>query len=125
LPYGNAFNLATNATVSANAFEPNFNPSVTTGAIFYFTNNASNDTILLVRALNQGLVSSATSPANQNPFQLSVTGVTMGSNYVLQVTTNFSTWRPISTNLATTNALILFDPQATNFQYQFYRVVPQ
>jgi hypothetical protein len=70
-------------------------------------------------------VSSATSPANQNPFQLSVTGVTMGSNYVLQVTTNFSTWRPISTNLATTNALILFDPQATNFQYQFYRVVPQ
>jgi len=98
---------------------------VTTGAIFYFTNNAGNDAILLVQAVNQGQSSSATFPGNQSPFQLGVTGVVMGSNYVLQATTNFSTWRPISTNLATTNALILSDPQATNFQYQFYRVVPQ
>jgi hypothetical protein len=125
LPYSRAFNLATNATVSANAFEPSYNPSVTTGAIFYFTNNAGNDAILLVQAVNQGQASSATFPGNQSPFQLGVTGVVMGSNYVLQATTNFSTWRPISTNLATTNALILADPQATNFQYQFYRVVPQ
>ena len=125
LPYSRAFNLATNATVSANAFEPSYNPSVTSGAIFYFTNNAGNDAILLVQAVNQGQSSSATFPGNQSPFQLGVTGVVMGSNYVLQATTNFSTWRPISTNLATTNALILSDPQATNFQYQFYRVVPQ
>jgi len=48
-----------------------------------------------------------------------------GSNYVLQATTNFSSWTPISTNTALTNQLNLLDPQATNFPYRYYRVLQQ
>ena len=48
-----------------------------------------------------------------------------GSNYVLQATTNFSTWTPISTNTALTNLFNLVDPNATNFPYRFYRVLQQ
>ncbi len=53
--------------------------------------------------------------------QLSFVGAP-GSNYVLEATTDFSTWTPISTNTALTNQLNLLDPQATNFPYRYYRV---
>ena len=51
-------------------------------------------------------------------------GVT-GSNYVLQASTNFTTWTPLSTNTAATNVFNFFDPDATNFPYRFYRVLQQ
>ena len=78
--YSGTFNLFSNATLSANAFETNFNNSVAASALFlvqppYFTSAAF-----------------AT-----NSFQLGFFGKT-GSNYVLQATTNFSIWTPISTN---------------------------
>ena len=105
--YSGAFNLFSNATVSVNAFETNYNNSVAVSASFlvqplYFT--------------SQGFVS--------NGFQLGLAGVT-GSNYVLQATTNFSTWTPISTNTAVTSPFNMIDPGASNFPYRFYRVFQQ
>jgi hypothetical protein len=45
--------------------------------------------------------------------------------YVLQATTNFVSWVPLSTNLAPSNVFNLFDPYATNFPYRFYRIMQQ
>lgn len=105
--YSGAFTLFGNATVSANAFETNYINSVAAKAFFavqplYFT--------------SQGFVGDV--------FQLGLTGAT-GSNYVLQATTNFSTWTSVSTNTAPATLFYLVDPQATNFPYRFYRVLQQ
>ena len=107
LLYSGAFNLFTNAIVSASAFETNFNNSAAVSASFtvqplYFTSEAFSN----------------------NVFRLRFSGST-GSNYVLLATTNFINWTPLSTNLAATNIFDLFDPQATNFPYRFYRVLQQ
>jgi uncharacterized repeat protein (TIGR03806 family) len=104
--YSGAFQLSGNTTVSANAFEPNFNNSVAASALF------------LVQPLS---FTSACFLTNQQ-FQLGFAGV-VGSNYVLQATTNFSIWTSISTNTAVTNLFNLVDPKATNFPYRFYRVL--
>ncbi len=96
------------ATVTANAFEANFNNSVATNALF------------LVQPL---YLTSATFTTNYI-FQLELLG-TPGSNYVLQASTNLLNWTPLSTNLATTNLFNLFDPGASNFPHRFYRVIQQ
>jgi hypothetical protein len=107
LLYSGAFNLLNSANVSANAFETNFNNSVAVSAAF----------------LVQPLLFTSAGFTN-NVFQLGFSGIS-GSNYVLQATTNFSTWTPISTNMALTNLFNLVDPNATNFPYRFYRVLQQ
>jgi hypothetical protein len=104
--YSGAFNLFTNTTVSANAFETNFNHSVAASAQFFV----------------QPLYFTSVGFLANRQLQLGFAGVT-GSNYVLQATTNFSTWTPISTNTAVTNLFNLIDPKATNFPYRFYRVL--
>ena len=106
--YAGPFNLTSNADVSANAFETNYNNSVAINALFfvqapYFT--------------TAGFL-----PDQQ--FQMGLYGVA-GGNYVLQATTNFINWTPISTNAAMANPLNLLDPRATNFPYRFYRVQQQ
>lgn len=106
--YSGAFNLLGNATVLANAFETNYNNSVAASALFYV----------------QPLYFTSMGFLTNRQFQLGFAGVT-GSNYVLQATTNFSVWTPISTNTATTNLFNLVDPKATNFPYRFYRVLQQ
>jgi uncharacterized repeat protein (TIGR03806 family) len=103
--YSGAFNLFNSATVSASAFETNYNNSVAASALFvveplYFT--------------SQGFVN--------HVFQLGLAGVT-GSNYVLQATTNFSTWTSLSTNTAPAGLFNLMDVNATNYPYRFYRVL--
>lgn len=107
--YSGPFTLTTNATVRANAFESGFNNSVAANAIFVI-----------------GLPMFFTS-ANYLPngtFQLGFSGVT-GNNYVLQATTNFVNWTPLTTNFATTNLFQLIDPGASNYPYRFYRVQQQ
>jgi uncharacterized repeat protein (TIGR03806 family) len=106
--YDGAFNLTSNATVAASAWRTNYNNSVANSALFF---------------VSPLYFSSAGFLTNQQ-FQLSFLGVP-GSNYVLQVTTNLTTWVPISTNPVITNPLILFDANATNFRYRFYRVLQQ
>jgi uncharacterized repeat protein (TIGR03806 family) len=106
--YSGAFNLFSNANVSANAFETNFNNSVAASALF----------------LVQPPYFSSVNFLYNNQFQLGFYGNT-GSNYVLQATTNFSNWTSISTNTAATNPFQLIDPNATNFPYRFYRVFQQ
>ena len=105
--YAGAFNLLSNATVSVNAVETNYNNSIAASAYFlvqplYFT--------------SQGFVN--------NVFQLGFAGM-IGSNYVLQATTNFSAWTPLSTNTAPANLFNLIDVNATNYPYRFYRVLQQ
>ena len=109
LLYTTPFTLGSNATVTASAFETNYNNSVSASALFllqpyfFFTGPGS---------------------FSNQVFQLGFSGFT-GSNYVLQATTNFVIWTPISTNLAPASLFNLFDPYATNFRYRFYRVLGQ
>jgi hypothetical protein len=44
-----------------------------------------------------------------------------GSNYVIEATQGFSLWAPISTNMASSAFLHLFDTDATNYIHRFYR----
>jgi len=108
LRYAGSFNLTTNATIAASAFETNFINSAAANALF---------SVLPVH------FTSASFLTNQQ-FQLGFVGV-IGSNYVLQATTNFLTWTPISTNTAITNQFNFLDTKATNFPFRFYRVLQQ
>ncbi len=106
--YSGAFNLFSNATVSANAFETGFNNSVAASAVFYV----------------QPLFFTSVGFLQNRQLQLGFAGMA-SSNYVLQATTNFSTWTTIITNTATNSLFNLVDPKATNYPYRFYRVQQQ
>ena len=108
LQYSGAFNLTGNTTVTANAFETNFYNSIAVIAQF------------LVQPLN--FTSEVFLPGQQ--FQLGFAGVS-NDTYVLEASTNLINWTPISTNTASTNFFNLCDPNATNFQNRFYRVLLQ
>ncbi|HLX95361.1 MAG TPA: hypothetical protein VKU37_06445, partial [Verrucomicrobiae bacterium] len=105
--YSGAFNLMSNATVSANAFEAGSNNSVAASALFL---------IQPLSFISEGFT-------NQG-FQMSLAGVT-GSNYVLEASTDLLNWTPISTNMALTNYFNLIDPNAANFPIRFYRILEQ
>jgi len=107
LRYSGTFTVTSNMIVSAFAVETNFNNSIAVNALF------------LVQPL---YFTSVSYLANQ--LQLGFMGVT-GSNYVLQATTNLTTWTPIATNTAVTNGFDFFDPAATSFPLRFYRVRQQ
>ncbi len=62
--------------------------------------------------------------SDNQQFQMNFLGVP-GSNYVLQATTNFANWTPISTNTAPLNPFPLFDATAADHPYRFYRVLQQ
>ena len=100
--------LTNGVTVMASAFEPDFDNSIAANALFNF----------------QPLYFTTAGFTTNNLFQAGFFGA-VGSNYVLQATTNFINWTPLATNLGTTNLLNLTDPKATNFPYRFYRVLQQ
>jgi autotransporter-associated beta strand protein len=108
LAYAGAFNVTSNATVAASAWRTNYNNSVASSALFFVT----------------PLYFTTAGFVTNHQFQLNFLGAP-GSNYVLQATTNLTAWIPISTNTVMTNPLILFDANATNFRYRFYRVLQQ
>jgi hypothetical protein len=93
--------------VTANAWESGYTNSVAATALF------------LVQPL------AVTSEAYTNHvFQLQFSGAP-GSNYVLQATTDFTTWTPVMTNMPVTNIFLLMDTNASNYPYRFYRVIQQ
>ena len=57
-------------------------------------------------------------------FQMSFAGP-VGSNYVLQVSTNLTQWTSISTNTPATSPFVLSDPGAPGASARFYRVLEQ
>ncbi len=106
--YSAPFNLATNAVVTANAWEDGFNNSVAVNALFI---------------VGPPVFTSANF-AQDGTFQLGLSGVP-GNNYVLQATTNLVDWVSLSTNSAPTNMLNLVDPNSANFTRRYYRVMQQ
>jgi uncharacterized repeat protein (TIGR03806 family) len=103
--YTQPFLLATNATISAVAFDPDYDNSVAASALF--------SVFPLVFAPSSSMIN--------GQFWMEFTGVP-GSNYVLLASTNLIDWTPLTTNLATSNQFNLLDPGASNFPQRFYRV---
>lgn len=104
LLYSGAFNLFSNAIVSANAFETNFAASAQFLVQPHFFTS-------------EGFTAG-------NQFQLGFEGVS-NDTYVLEATTNFTDWTFISTNTLTNSTFNFLDPGASNFPYRFYRVLLQ
>ncbi len=105
--YAGPFNLATNATVRANAFKAGFTNSVAATAVF---------------SLRPPVQFSSGGFFTNNTFQVPASGLA-GKTYYLQATTNFVDWTTLSTNVAPFNSFYLVDPGATNFMYRFYRAI--
>jgi PA14 domain-containing protein/chitobiase/beta-hexosaminidase-like protein/Big-like domain-containing protein len=105
--YSGAFNLMSNATITASAFETNFVNSASVQAAFL---------IQPAHFTSQGF--------SNNIFHLSFLGAP-GSNYVLEASTNLINWTPLFTNMAPSNLFDLYDAGASNFSSRFYRVLQQ
>ncbi|HEY3862264.1 MAG TPA: LamG-like jellyroll fold domain-containing protein [Verrucomicrobiae bacterium] len=104
--YAGAILLTNGAmTLSASAFEANYVNSVAASALFV---------VQPLYFASEGFTNGA--------FRFQFAG-TAGSNYVLEATTNFTTWVPLSTNMAVSNAFNLIDTNAANFPYRFYRII--
>ncbi len=106
--YSAPIRLTNSLTLTVNAFAPNFDSSIAASAIFtvptfYFTSG-----VLLTN----------------HQFQLTVSGL-LGNTYVLEGSTNLTTWIPLSTNVAPANVFNLYDTNAGNFPHRFYRVSQQ
>jgi hypothetical protein len=66
-----------------------------------------------------------TSPSLDNgQFSLTVSGGTAGPDYILQVSTNLTSWQPIQTNFSPVLPFTFTDMNASLFPIQFYRVQP-
>ena len=107
--YSAPFTLTNSVTVSANSFASGFNNSVATSDLF---------TILI------GLRLTGSSFLSNGVFGVQVSGTT-NNTYVLQGSTNFLNWVPVSTNVPGSSPFTVSDPQAGVFRYRFYRVLQQ
>jgi hypothetical protein len=105
--YAGPFTVATNATVSANAFETGYVNSVALSADFTILPN---------------VVFTAPGSFSNGVFRLQVSG-SGGMTYVLLASTNLSSWVPISTSTPAASPFFLVDPAASAFPYRYYRAV--
>lgn len=101
---GGTVALFSSATLSASAFAPGCNHSVSASATFQVQPAA----FAFQTFTNHGLL-------------LGFLGAP-GSNYILQATTNLINSTPLGTNLAGTNPFTWFDGRTTNYPRRFYRV---
>jgi uncharacterized repeat protein (TIGR03806 family) len=106
--YSGPVMLSSNSTVTASAFEANYNNSVAVNAIYF------------VRSPVQFL---APYFSNQQ-FVLPISGIS-GKSYVLQATTNFVDWVPLGTNVAGSDVFMLMDTNSAQIPFRFYRAVEQ
>jgi hypothetical protein len=105
--YSAPFNLTNNATISAAAVETDYFNSIAVSAQFIVA-----PVMLLSPNFTNGV------------FQMQLVG-SIGSNYVLQASTNLVNWTPLATNPATTNLLNFIDPHSSNYPNRFYRALQQ
>jgi uncharacterized repeat protein (TIGR03806 family) len=104
--YSGPLVFTNDTTLLAKAFEPGFSDSVAAAGLF---------------TVRQPIYfSSASYLAGQFDMQLS--GLA-GKSYVLEATTNLTTWVSLSTNVAPANIFNLLDSAASNYPYRFYRVI--
>jgi hypothetical protein len=68
---------------------------------------------------NSAAATLSSSAYSNDQFQFSITGVP-GFSYVIQATTDFTSWTPIQTN---TSPFTFTDTATTNYAYRFYRAV--
>ncbi len=108
LRYTGPFELFSDTTLSASAFEANYNTGAANSALF----------------LVQPLYFAGLSFLSNGEVQLGVIGAA-GSNYVLQSSTNLIDWATVGTNTAQSNSFYMVAPVTTNFPAHFYRVIQQ
>jgi uncharacterized repeat protein (TIGR03806 family) len=106
--YSGPVMLTSNSTVTANAFEANYNNSVAVNAIYF---------------VRPPVIFSAPYFSNQQ-FVLPISGIG-GKSYVLQATTNFVDWVSLGTNVAGSDTFILMDTNMAQIPFRFYRAVEQ
>jgi len=106
--YTGPLTLTNTATLAVVAFEDGFDQSVPARAQFSLNLNS------LPYFYDGGYF-------NQGVFQLPL-AATPGHTYVLENTTNFIHWAPLSTNQAPAPTFELFDPNAAHSPLRFYRV---
>jgi uncharacterized repeat protein (TIGR03806 family) len=107
--YTGPFLLTNSAPINANAFETGYINSVVGAAQFTILPNA--------------YFTGAAGFAN-GKFEMSLAGP-IGSNYVLQISTNLQQWSSISTNTSTNSPFVLMDPSAPSGSARFYRVLQE
>jgi hypothetical protein len=107
--YTGPFLLTNSATVNANAWEAGYTNSVVGAAQF---------TIL------PGAFFTSPGGFTNGLFQMSF-AAPLGSNYVLQVSTNLLQWFPLNTNTPLASPFVLTDPNAPGGTARFYRVLLQ
>jgi uncharacterized repeat protein (TIGR03806 family) len=105
------FLLTNSATVSANAFAAGFNSSIATKAVF-----------ALASGVPSGISFVGTGSLTNGVFIAQVSGPT-NSMYVLQGSSDFSTWIPVNTNVPASSPFELVDPKAGIYRFRFYRAV--
>jgi alpha-tubulin suppressor-like RCC1 family protein len=108
-PYGGPFTLTSSAPVKAKAFKSGYNDSATASASF--TVAAAPPTQLTGMSMTSGL------------FRFVLNGP-VGSDYVIQVSSNLVNWVPLLTNtIPVGGSLIINDPLAAGRPMRFYRAV--
>jgi uncharacterized repeat protein (TIGR03806 family) len=107
LLYTGPFKLTSSTLVEANAWETGLINSVAATATF---------------VVNPSVLFTGSAKFTNGAFQLQLTGET-NLPYVLQASTNLSTWVTLSTNTPVASPFYLIDPSATNYPRRFYRAV--